>query len=109
MAIGPYEAMWLIVAFDLPTLTKEDRRYASRFRNDLLDLGFSMFQLSMYSYYVTSKATAETIASKIMKLVPKNGHVTVLFITDKQFAMVKNYYGGKKLNVDPPEQGVFIF
>ena len=35
MAVGVYEAVWLFVAFDFPTLTKDDRRRASRFRNDL--------------------------------------------------------------------------
>ena len=48
MAVGVYEAVWLFVGFDLPTLTKEDRRRASNFRKDLLDMGFRMFQLSFY-------------------------------------------------------------
>ena len=58
MAVGVYEAVWLFVAFDFPTLTKDDRRRASRFRNDLLDMGFSMFQLSFYAYYLKSKQQA---------------------------------------------------
>ena len=67
MAVGVYEAVWLFVAFDLPTLTKDDRRRASRFRNDLLDMGFSMFQLSFYAYYLKSKQQAETIAKAISR------------------------------------------
>ena len=73
MAVGAYEAVWLFVAFDLPTLTRDDRRRASRFRSDLLDMGFSMFQLSFYSYYFKSKQQAETIARKIRSLVPLKG------------------------------------
>lgn len=40
MSVGAYESVWLFVGFDLPTLTKEDRRRASNFRKDLLDMGF---------------------------------------------------------------------
>ena len=108
MRIGPYEAMWLFVSFDLPTLTKKERHDASKFRNDLLKLGFSMFQLSIYSYYVTSKVKAETIANQIEKCVPDNGKVSIIFITDKQFGMIRNFYGRKRRQLLPPEQGVFI-
>lgn len=108
MAIGVYEAVWLFVGFDLPTLTPDDRRRANRFRNDLLDLGFRMFQLSIYSYYFTSRAQADTVASRIEKLVPVNGSVSIFFITDKQFGMIRTYYGGKSINNEIPEQGLLF-
>ena len=100
--------MWLFVSFDLPTITKKDRRLALRFREDLLDLGFTKFQLSIYSYYVISKDIANTIANKIMKMVPPNGHVSIFFITDKQFGMIRNFFGGKKESIEVPEQGLLF-
>lgn len=108
MPVGQYSAVWLFVSFDLPTLTKEDRRFASGFRKKLLDLGFTMFQLSMYSYYLTSKSIAESIADRIRKEVPPNGQVSIFFITDKQFGMIRNYYGGKKVSLESPEQGLLF-
>lgn len=108
MAVGAYEAVWLFVAFDLPTLTKDDRRRASRFRSDLLDMRFSMFQLSFYSYYFKSKQQAETIARKIRSLVPPKGTVSVFFITDAQFAMIQTYYGGNRQENKEPEQGLLF-
>ena len=108
MAVGAYEAVWLFVGFDLPTLTKEDRKAASRFRNDLLDLGFRMYQLSFYSYYFTSKSQADTVANKIEKLVPVNGSVSIFYITDKQFSMIRTFYGGKVKTNDEPEQGLLF-
>lgn len=108
MTIGPYSTMWLFVSFDLPTLTKEDRRFATGFRNQLIDMGFSMFQLSIYSYYLTSKDIADTVANKIRRIVPPNGHVSIFFITDKQFGMIKNYYGGKRVSLETPEQGLLF-
>lgn len=108
MAVGAYEAVWLFVGFDLPTLTIEDRRRASKFRNSLLDLGFQMFQLSFYSYYFTSKAQADTVANKIEGLVPVKGRVSIFYITDKQFGMIKTFLGGKYTVNEPPEQGLLF-
>ena len=108
LAIGAYEAVWLFVGFDLPTLTKEDRKRAHRFRQDLLDLGFSMFQLSFYKYYFPSHQKAESVAKRIENLIPANGKVCVFFITDKQFGMIKTYCGGKIKAEYPPEQGLLF-
>lgn len=108
MAVGVYEAMWLFVGFDLPTLTTEDKRRATRFRNSLLDLGFQMFQLSFYSYYFTSKTQADSVASRIEGLVPPNGCVSIFFITDKQFGMIRTFFGGKSKTNDVPEQGLLF-
>lgn len=107
--ISQYKAMWLLVGFDISTLTKADQKRANRFRKDLLDLGFSRLQLSFYTYYVDSKEKAEILAKKIKSFVPVNGHVSIFFLTDRQFAMTKNYYGGKRLDLTEPEQAVFLF
>lgn len=37
-----YRLMWMLVMFDLPVLEPEERRAATQFRNQLLDLGFEM-------------------------------------------------------------------
>lgn len=108
MAIGAYEAVWLFVGFDLPTLTKEDRRRASNFRKSLLDMGFSMFQLSFYSYYFKSKNIADTVAGRIEKLVPQNGSVSIFYITDKQFSMIQTFFGGRVIENTGPEQGLLF-
>jgi CRISPR-associated protein Cas2 len=47
--ISRYRMGWLIVLFDLPTDTKEERYQATRFRNRLLDLGYLMLQYSVYA------------------------------------------------------------
>ena len=109
MAVGAYEAVWLFVGFDLPTLTTEDKRRATRFRNSLLDLGFQMFQLSFYSYYFTSKTQADSVASRIEGLVPPNGCVSIFFITDKQFGQIELFYGKKPQGVNTPGQQLELF
>ena len=67
-----------------------------------------MFQLSIYSYYLTSKDIAVTVANQIKRIVPPNGHVSIFFITDKQFGMIKNFYGGKRVSLETPEQGLLF-
>ena len=46
---SPFSMGWLMAMFDLPVMTQEERKVASRFRNDLLDNGFLMIQFSVYA------------------------------------------------------------
>lgn len=47
-----YRVMWVLVFFDLPTDTKTDRKNATKFRKNLLEDGFVMFQFSIYMRHV---------------------------------------------------------
>ena len=46
--LSGYRLMWLVVMFDLPVIEREERKAATAFRNDLLDMGFEMSQFSVY-------------------------------------------------------------
>ena len=48
IAISGVKLMWMIVMFDLPVGTDKERKRATKFRNFLLDEGFSMSQFSVY-------------------------------------------------------------
>lgn len=85
--------MWVWALFDLPVLTKIERKNASQFRNDLLDLGFQMVQFSVYLRHAYSKEKADAIAAKVGACVPESGHVQVLFFTDRQYELTQSYYG----------------
>ncbi len=91
-----YAVMWVFVLFDLPVKTKTEIRKATRFRNDLLELGFQMKQFSVYLRHCASLEKAEQLSLKIQKLVPEKGYVSVLFVTDRQYALAKNFFGVKK-------------
>jgi len=108
MAVGAYEAVWLFVGFDLPTLTQKQRRFAGKFRTDLLKLGFTMFQLSFYKYYLTSKDKADTIVAGVEKCIPPEGKVSIFYLTDKQFSMIKTFYGGEEIDNEVPEQAILF-
>ena len=62
-----YRIMWLVVMFDLPVATKIERKLATQFRNNLLDMGFEMMQFSVYTKFCSSKSKAvstDTIISR---------------------------------------------
>jgi CRISPR-associated protein Cas2 len=94
--LSGYRIMWVWVLFDLPVLTSAERKRAARFRNDLLDLGFEMVQLSVYLRHAWSKEKAESYARQIGELVPESGHVQVLFFTDKQYALSQVFHGKRR-------------
>jgi CRISPR-associated protein Cas2 len=94
--LSGYQIMWVWVLFDLPVGTKAERKRATRFRNDLLDLGFEMVQFSVYLRHAWSREKAESYARQVGECVPQAGHVQVLFFTDKQYAQSKVYRGRAK-------------
>ncbi len=101
--ISKYNAMWILVAFDLPTLTKKQRRIASNFREQLKKSGFVILQKSIYSYYACTKDRCDTVANAIKQFVPDDGHIVISFLTDRMFGLTKNYYGKKTSKLKQPE------
>lgn len=91
--LNAYRLMWVFVFFDLPTHTAEERKIYTDFRKELLEDGFTMFQFSIYARPCPSRENAEVHQRRVEKLLPPRGKVGVLAITDKQFGMMKIYYG----------------
>jgi CRISPR-associated protein Cas2 len=92
-ALSAYRIMWVLTIFDLPVLTKVQRKKATAFRKHLLDLGFNMMQLSVYIQHTAGKEAAESLAQKVGERVPRAGKVDVLFFTDKQYESIKVFRG----------------
>ncbi|MEO5337165.1 MAG: CRISPR-associated endonuclease Cas2 [Magnetospirillum sp. WYHS-4] len=104
-ALSGYRLMWMMVLFDLPVGTREERGRATRFRNFLLDRGFEMSQFSVYLRFCTGREQAETHVKAIEKSVPKAGKVSIVFFTDKQFEQSISFVGrGREANPKKPEQ-----
>lgn len=91
--ISGYRLMWMMVMFDLPVVTRADRKEYTRFRHYLLDCGFSMSQYSVYFRLVSSKERVQRFERKIADALPKHGEVQIITITDKQYQNIKSYYG----------------
>ncbi len=103
--LNAYRVMWTLVLYDLPTETKKDRKLAAKFRKDLLQDGFRMFQFSMYVRHSASSDNAYVHKRKVIKNLPEHGKVGILQITDKQFGQMELFFGKKQQErLDIPQQ-----
>lgn len=94
-ALNEYRIVWLYVMFDLPVETKRQRRNAARFRKDLLKDGFGMHQFSVYIRHCASYEAATVHINRVKGMVPDDGSVSILKVTDKQFGDTINIIGKK--------------
>lgn len=91
-----YRIMWTLVMYDLPTETIEMRRKAAKFRKNLLEDGFTMFQFSMYVRHSPSFENAQVHKKRVIRSLPEYGKIGIIQITDKQFGDMEIYYGRKE-------------
>jgi CRISPR-associated protein Cas2 len=66
--------MWVLVLFDLPTVTKKEKKLAANFRKNIMKDGFAMFQFSMYIRHCPSRENAEVHIKRVKKILPEHGH-----------------------------------
>lgn len=107
--LSAYRIMWLMVMFDLPTETPKHRKIYAQFRKKLLETGFNMFQFSIYTRHCASRETADVYKRLLKQIVPEEGIVGVLEITDKQFEKIEIYYGKKRKEPPQPPQQLSLF
>jgi CRISPR-associated protein Cas2 len=88
--------MWMFVLFDLPVGTSTERKAATRFRKDLLDLGFEMSQYSVYLKFCAGKEQADTLARRIEGMMTASGKIHIVTITDRQYENIRTYRGRKR-------------
>ncbi len=105
-----YRFMRAMVIFDLPVITKKERKLATSFRKFLLDDGFEMLQYSVYTRLCPDRDRAYTHLDRIKKMAPSNGSVRMLMITEKQFTDMYVVTGEKTTQEikDTPEQLAFF-
>lgn len=92
-ALSGYRLMWVMALFDLPVVSKPERKRATAFRNFLLDQGFEMVQFSVYARFAPGRERAEALTRKIGAAVPPDGKVDVLYFTDKQYEQIVSFRG----------------
>ncbi len=100
--ISAYRVMWILVLFDLPTETKKDRRDAAKFRKNLIEEGFTMFQFSIYVRHCSSMDNCLVHVKRVKAFLPEAGHVGIMSITDKQFGNISLFDGAKAVDLMSP-------
>ncbi|MBD5505780.1 MAG: CRISPR-associated endonuclease Cas2 [Lachnospiraceae bacterium] len=91
-----YQIMWVVVFFDLPTETKIQRKRYADFRKALISDGFTMFQYSIYVRHCPSRENMEVHINRVSGIIPEEGKVCIITLTDKQFSSIKIFEGRKK-------------
>lgn len=104
-----YRAMWLFAMFDLPVVTKAEKKRAARFRRDLLLRGFSMLQLSVYARHCSSEEFAEGIKAEVRGVLPDHGQVRLVAVTDRQFGKMEVFRGKNATQAEEPPSQLMLF
>lgn len=99
--LNAYHIMWLFVFFDLPVLTKKERKQAALFRKNLMKDGFVMLQYSVYIRHCASYESQQVHIKRVKSFVPETGMVSVLSVTDKQYGDIVNFWGKEKTKKTP--------
>ena len=104
-----YRYMRLLVLFDLPVTTTEERREYTKFRKYLIKSGFMMFQESVYCRMALNRTAARLISDGIKRNSPPAGIVSLLCITEKQFADMEYITGEFVSDVIDSDERLVIF
>ena len=91
--------MRVMVFFDLPVLTSENRRAYAKFRRFLLKNGFLMLQESVYCKLALNSSAVNAIVDNVHKNKPEEGLVQLLTVTEKQYAKMDLIVGNVKSEV----------
>jgi CRISPR-associated protein Cas2 len=76
---------WLVVAFDLPVMSRVQRKRAADFRKFLIDDGYQMIQYSVYARACVTFARQATHLGRVKQNLPEEGSVRALFVTRAQW------------------------
>jgi CRISPR-associated protein Cas2 len=101
--------MWLFALFDLPAVTSEEKKLHAKFRKNLQKQGFTMLQFSVYARFFASEERADIQRERVKAVLPPEGQVRLISITDRQFGKMEVFYGkNRQPTEDPPMQMSFF-
>lgn len=100
--------MRVLVFFDLPVVTSEQRREYAKFRKFLLKSGFMMMQESVYCKLALNGTAVKGIVDNVHKNSPAEGLVQLLTVTEKQYAKMDFIIGEMKSEVLDSDERLVI-
>jgi len=84
-----YRFMRVLVFFDLPTETLENKREYRKFHKLLIKNGFMMMQESVYCRMLLTPSAGKSVIETIRKNRPPDGIVQLMTVTEKQFSEIE--------------------
>jgi len=103
-----FRFMRMIVFFDLPTETGEDRKNYRHFHKILIRHGFYMMQESVYCKLLTNPTVENSVKSLLQTHKPPKGLVQSIIITEKQFSKMEFIVGEEKKDIIDDEKRLII-
>ena len=100
--------MRVIVFFDLPVVTNENRKEYLKFRKFLLRNGFMMLQESVYCKLALNGTAVNTIVENIKKNKPQEGLIQLLMVTEKQYSKMDIIVGNIRREVIDSDERLVI-
>ena len=100
--------MRVLVFFDLPVITEENKRAYRKFRKFLLKNGFLMLQESGYCKLALNSTAVRTIVDNVHKNKPEEGLIQLLSVTEKQYAKMDIIIGNIKNEVLDSDERLVI-
>lgn len=100
--------MRVLVFFDLPVVTGEQRREYTKFRKFLLKSGFMMLQESVYCKLALNGTVVRGIIDNVHKNKPSEGLVQLLTVTEKQYAKMDMIVGEVKSEILDTDERLVI-
>lgn len=100
--------MRVLVFFDLPTETLENKREYRKFRKTLIKNGFLMLQESVYCRMLITPSAGKAVMDIIRKNRPTQGIVQILTVTEKQFAGMEYLTGAYRSEVIDTDERLVI-
>lgn len=91
--------MRAILFFDLPVEKVSQQRAYRHFVKDIKKLGFYMLQKSVYVKMGIDIQAIDSVIEKIKRIIPEEGDISILTITEKQFASIELLLGEGKTDV----------
>lgn len=100
--------MRVMVFFDLPTETLENKRNYRVFRKFLIKKGFMMLQESVYCRLALNQTVANSIVESVRSNKPTDGLVLLLTVTEKQFSKMEYICGDKPSSIIDSDERLII-
>lgn len=85
--------MRLMVFFDLPMVTKSEKRAYVQFRKFLLNDGYDMIQWSVYGRILNGTDAEKKHLGRLADHLPPEGSVRCMTVTEKQYAGIRLLVG----------------
>lgn len=100
--------MRILVLFDLPVESLENKRDYRKFHKFLVKSGFMMLQESVYCKLALNQTVAQAVMASVRKERPSEGNIKMMVITEKQFARMEYLVGDEKDSVVDSDEKLVV-